>query len=242
MRRPLVTVALATAAFAASLAFVDAVPSRDASASTQATPSTTGDPLLQLHRDFWTFRVAEQPQNRDDIPRIERPSGWVPRWAKADVDGYRAKLVEFEARFEAIGRSGETATREVDRELVGAMIARVRWELEVTQGYRRNPQFYVDQTLGALVEALLPPPPFGARRSADVLARLSAFPRVLQEGKANLDDARAPFARLAVEELRDIGPRLRSAMADLGPRLPAQTQRALGPATEKAVAALDDYR
>ena len=30
--------------------------------------------------------------NRDDIPRVERPAGWVPRWSKADVDGYRQKL------------------------------------------------------------------------------------------------------------------------------------------------------
>lgn len=207
-----------------------------------AEPAPSGDALLQLHRDFWAFRVVEQPLNRDDIPRIERPFGWVPRWAKADVDGYRAQLALFEARFNALGPPGDSVARQVDHELVGAMIARVRWELEVTQGYRRNPQFYVDQTLGALVEALLPPPPFGARRSTEVLVRLSAFPRVLEEARANLDDARAPFARLALEELQGIGPRLRSAMADLGPRLQTQTARALGPAADKAVAALEGYR
>lgn len=34
-----------------------------------------GDPLLALHRDFWAWRVQEEPINRDDIPRAERPSG-----------------------------------------------------------------------------------------------------------------------------------------------------------------------
>lgn len=199
------------------------------------------DSLLALHRDFWTWRVAQQPMNRDDIPRVERPAGWSPRWSKADVEAHRQKLAELEKRYAALDAGGDVA-RQVDHRLVGAAIARVRWEMEIAQGFRRNPQFYVDQTLGALVDALLPPPPFGARRSADVVARLSAFPRVLEEAKANLDDARAPFARLAIDDLKDVGPRLRAAMADLRPRLETKAARALDPATDKAALALELFR
>jgi hypothetical protein len=206
-----------------------------------ALEARSDDSLLVLHRDFWTWRVAQQPVNRDDIPRVERPAGWSPRWSKTDTDAYRAKLLEFEKRHAALDSTGDVA-RQVDYRIVGAAIARVRWEMEVAQGYRRNPQFYVDQTLGALVDALLPPPPFGTRRSADVVARLSAFPRILEEAKANLDDARAPFARLAIEDLKDVGPRLRTAMADLRPRLDTKAARALEPATDKAALALELYR
>lgn len=199
------------------------------------------DSLLAVHRDFWTWRVSQQPMNRDDIPRVERPAGWAPRWSKGDIDGYRQKLGELERRHAALPAGGDVA-RQVDHRLVGAALARVRFEMDVAQGYRRNPQFYVDQTLGSLVDALLPPPPFGARRSADVVARLSAFPRLLEEAKLNLDDARAPFARLAIHDLRDGGPRLRAAMADLRPRLEPAAARALDPATDKAALSLEMFR
>ena len=200
-----------------------------------------GDSLLAVHRDFWTWRVSQQPMNRDDIPRVERPAGWTPGWSKADVDGYRQKLLELETRHAAQDAGGDVA-RQVDHRLVGAALARVRFEMDVAQGYRRNPQFYVDQTLGALVDVLLPPPPFGARRSADVVARLSAFPRVLEEAKVNLDDARAPFARLAIDDLKGVGPRLRAAMADVRPRLEPKAARALDPATDKAALSLEMFR
>ena len=201
----------------------------------------TGDSLLALHRDFWAWRVSQQPMNRDDIPRVERPAGWTPRWSKVDVDAYRQKLEELEKRHAALDAGGDVA-RQVDHRLVGAAIARVRFEMDVAQGYRRNPQFYVDHTLGAIVDVLLPPPPFGARRSADVVARLSAFPRVLEEAKGNLDDGRAPFARLAIDDLKDVGPRLRAAMADLRPRLEPKAARALDPATDKAALSLEMFR
>jgi len=204
--------------------------------------SPSDDPLLALHRDFWAFRIAQQPMSRDDIPRVERPASWVPRWSSTDVAGFRERLADFERRYSALEKPTGPHARRVDHQLVGAMIARVRWEMEVTEGYRRSPQFYLDQTLGALVDALLPPPPFGRQRSADVLARLSAFPRALEEGKTNLDDARAPFARLALADLEGIGPRLRAAMADLRPRLEASAGRDLARVTDEAVRALEAFQ
>src|SRR6266700_4197337 len=39
------------------------------------------DSLDDLARDFWIWRAAEQPVSSDDIPRIERPSGWAPDWS-----------------------------------------------------------------------------------------------------------------------------------------------------------------
>ena len=121
------------------------------------------------------------------------------------------------------------------------MIARVRWELEVTRGYRRNPQFYVDQTLGALVDALLPPPPFGARRSADILARLSAFPRVLEEAKANLDDARAlPSRAWPSPTCRAWASACARRWPTSAPASQPEAARALGPAADKAARALED--
>ena len=44
--------------------------------------AATLDPLDDLARDFWTWRAATQPSSGDDIPRIERPAGWLPDWSR----------------------------------------------------------------------------------------------------------------------------------------------------------------
>jgi hypothetical protein len=43
------------------------------------------DDLLSLGREFWAWRAINQPVTGDDIPRIERPSGWVPNWSKSFI-------------------------------------------------------------------------------------------------------------------------------------------------------------
>jgi len=52
---------------------------------------------------------------------------------------------------------------------MGSAIARVRWELELNRRWERDPSFYLDQTLTALLEALVQPPPFDAARSRKLL-------------------------------------------------------------------------
>jgi len=74
--------------------------------------------------------------------------------------------------------------RQVDYRLIGSALARVRWELEVNPRWERDPSFYLDQTLTALLEALVQPPPFDAGRSREILDRMQAIPRILEEGKA----------------------------------------------------------
>src|SRR5436309_303216 len=54
------------------------------------------DSLDDLARDFWIWRAAEQPVSSDDIPRIERPSGWAPDWSPEAVARYHKQLDEYE--------------------------------------------------------------------------------------------------------------------------------------------------
>ena len=54
------------------------------------------DSFDDLARDFWAWRAAEQPVSSDDIPRIERPSGWVPDWSPEAVARYHKQLDEYE--------------------------------------------------------------------------------------------------------------------------------------------------
>src|SRR6202035_4344488 len=101
-----------------------------------------------------------------------------------------------ESRWRALATPGRPVAEQVDRRLLGSALARVRWELDGVRLWRRDPGFYLAQPLGALVDALLPPPPFTPARSRQVVDRLTSFPRTLADGRANLDQAGEPFARL----------------------------------------------
>ena len=204
------------------------------------------DDLQRLGRDFWAWRAAGQPISGDDVPRIERPVGWAPDWSAQSVAARRRELERFAARWQALGGGGRAAegpvAEQVDLRLLGSALARVRWELDGARLWRRDPGFYLAQTLGALVDALLPPPPFDGARSADILARLAAFPRLLADARTNLDQAVQPFARLALANLDGIGPRLRQATAALAPLVDAASRGRLETETADAVAALESYR
>jgi uncharacterized protein (DUF885 family) len=164
--------------------------------------------VRSLGEAIWTWRAATQPFSGDDIPRIERPAGWTPDWSADAVADRRRELARFEAEHAALRSAvaGASVADQVDWRLLGSALARVRWELDVLRGWQRNPQFYVHQTVGALFEALLSPPPF----SSDLRARVESIPRTLDAARENLSaEAVQPFAQLALSSLEDIGPRLR---------------------------------
>ena len=126
--------------------------------------------LDQLASDFWKWRALHQPFSYDDIPRIERPAGWMADWSPGSVARQRRDLAAFEARWKALHSAHWPVSRQVDYRLMGSAIGRAHWELEVLQPHRRNPVFYVQQTLAAVFELLLPPPPFEAARSREIAA------------------------------------------------------------------------
>src|SRR5438445_6988131 len=91
------------------------------------------DDLDDLARDFWTWRAIEQPISTDDIPRLERPAGWLPDWSPSAVSDYRRQLDMFEARWRKMNLSSAPIARQVDYRLIGSAIARVRWELDLNR-------------------------------------------------------------------------------------------------------------
>lgn len=200
------------------------------------------DDFETLAQDFWKWRTLHQPLGGDDIPRIARPAGWVPDWSAASVAAQRKALADFEARWQKINPASWPVARQVDYRLMGSAMARVRWELDITAAWQRNPRFYVQQTLGAIFALLLEPPPFDGARVAEITRRFESIPRTVQQAKANLADARAPFARLAVAELSDVRARLQTAVRELKPFLPPAQASALEAPAEKAAAALESYR
>jgi len=81
-----------------------------------------------------------------------------------------------------------------------------------------------------------------AARGREVIARLRSIPGTLAAARANLDDARAPFARLAIDDLDGIGAKLRHSAQALAPHVDETSAARLPGAVDHAVAALDDYR
>jgi hypothetical protein len=198
--------------------------------------------LLALSRELWAWRAVHQPISYDDIPRISRPPEWAPDWSASTLDACRRELESFEARWRALDDRSLSVPDQVDHRLLGSLVARCRWELDILRLWRRDPGFYVAQTVGSVVDALLPPPPFTAERSRDLLSRVAAFPRVLEAARANLDQSARPFARLAIDDLHDIGTRLRHALSSVGALLPGDVRERLARETESAASALESYR
>jgi uncharacterized protein (DUF885 family) len=200
------------------------------------------DSLDDLARDFWTWRAVEQPVSGDDIPRIERPAGWVPDWSPQAAARYHKQLDEFGSHWRKIDASAWPIARQVDYRLIGSAISRVHWELDRVRNWQRDPSFYVQQTIGAYLQLLLPPPPFDAARSKEIVVVLTSIPCTLSSAKQNLTEPAAPFAGIALAQLQDIRAKLLKSLASLKPLLDPAALGELDAAGEKAVAALEDYR
>ena len=204
-------------------------------------PALHADALDDLARDFWAWRAAEMPVSTDDIPRLDRPAGWLPNWSPAAVQSYRKQVGEFEQRWNDIDASKWPVPRQVDDRLIGSAIARARWELDYLGAYQRNPTFYLDQTLGAYFHLLIEPPPFSEVRGANILATLSAFSRILTDARSNLAAPIRPFADLALDQLHDAHPRLLASVHELKPLLDPAAQKQIDTVAESAGQALDAY-
>jgi hypothetical protein len=196
----------------------------------------TTETAIELSAEVWAWRRDRGPRTRDDLTRLVRPPGWTPRWERGDVEQDRVRLAGFEARLAGL------VERDIDAYLVGSVLARARWELDVLRSWARDPWFYLDHTLGVVFDALLVPPPFGPDRVAGLLAALGSVPATLDAGRVNLATTGvAEFAGLAVDDAARAGADLRDAVAALGPEVGPEAHGRLSAAADVAAEALDDW-
>ena len=164
--------------------------------------------LEKLADDFWTWRAKYAPFTGDDVNRLERPGG-IRDWSRASIDQRRNDLKQFETRWKNIDPSSWPVSQQVDYKLVGSALSRVRWELDANPRWKRDPNFYIEQTLTALAEALTIPAPYDEARSREILTRIENIPSIVQQGSENLENPPAPFASVAIQNLDGIRERLR---------------------------------
>ena len=195
----------------------------------------------KLGDDFWTWRARCGQYTSDDINRMERPRGVVRDWSPAAVAQQRKELSAFEDRWKKLASPRAPIPQQVDYRLLGSALARVRWELDILNRWARDPNFYVDQTLIPVAEALTIPGPFDESSSREILARLDNIPAIAQEGEKNLSNPPARYAQAAIDSLADIRQKLTVMAKQLAPdtTIPATDWQA---AADRAATALENYR
>lgn len=201
------------------------------------------DSLQEFSDSFWQWRATEQPFSDDDIPRIERPAGMVVDWSPQTIRQRLQQLDAFEQRWKALAPPAQASIHDqVDYRLLGSAVARVRWELSIEESWKRNPEFYVDQTLGSVFLLLLQPPPFSEERQVEIVARTKQIPMTLQAAEENLTDLRQPFVQLAIDSLDHAAERLQQMEKGLAPRFTPANNQALQHVIPAAAKAQTQYR
>jgi uncharacterized protein (DUF885 family) len=204
--------------------------------SLQAQPQS----LEKLADDFWVWRAKYAPFSPDDVNRMERPGG-TRDWSRASIDQRRKDLAGFEARWKKMNPAEWPVPKQIDYKLMGSALSRVRWELEVNPRWKRDPNFYIDQTLTALAEALTVPAPYDEGRSREILARIENIPSILKQGSENLDNPPAPFAAVATENLDGIRDHLHTMASALVGSTTLRPEE-LNAATDRAADALEKFQ
>ena len=202
--------------------------------------SAATESLDKLANDFWAWRAKYAPFTDDDVNRIERPGG-TRDWSRAGIDNQRKDLAEFEARWKKLDQPQWAVPQQVDYRLIGSALAQVRWELDVNPRWKRDPNFYIAETLTPVVEALTVPGPYDDARSREILTRIENIPSILQQASENLDKPPAPFATVAIQALENIRPRLHR-MATALVRSTTLKEQELNSATDRAADALEKFR
>ena len=192
---------------------------------------------------FWAWRARQQPRTRDDIPRLDRPPGWLPEVDPALAGRRREELAAFQAELGRI-RPDDVADR-VDHRLLRSALARVQWESDVLR-VRGIPRFWIDQALGPVFDTLLRPGVDAdpGPRIAEVVRLLRAVPQTLAHGGPALAHPAREFAELAVAELDGIADRVAAcaqALTHIARIDPDPAVAELGSAAAEAGAALAQF-
>jgi hypothetical protein len=198
--------------------------------------------LQALAANFFKWRQVEQPSMGDDIPRVERPEGWLPDFSPDALEQYRESYHGYIQAVEQLDSELWSIADQVDAQLLKAAIERVHWELDILKVPQRNPLFYLDQTLGSIFELLILSSPITPSRADNILLRLEHFPTTLKSARLNLDQAVRPFAAAAIEALKGIDVRLSRVQAALRKEFPVEFEDRLAAAIRKGTKALEKYR
>jgi hypothetical protein len=177
--------------------------SQDTAVPTHHPENLNGD-LQSLADSFFQWRMITQPITSDDVPRVQRPDNWVPDYSPENLQAMRARYRNFKERLNQLPRSGWTRADSIDYLLLRSAVERVHWELDVLRLPHTNPDFYVQQTLGAFYDLLIIGSPINHDRIKNMIVRLRSIPVTLEHAGLNLTDPVLSFAGNALANLENI--------------------------------------
>ncbi|MET0725215.1 MAG: DUF885 family protein [Leifsonia sp.] len=199
--------------------------------------------LDRLGTEFWEWKAATAFHTSDDVPRLDRPAGWLPQFDEAAVEERRIRLQGFADEWAAIDLADADVPTQVDHRLLGSALARVHWELDVLRNWQRDAVFLYGQVVGPWFDLLLKPLPFESQRQADLVGAVQAMPDAVGQAIVNLTaHGIASLARVAVGQLEDIGDRIAASVDAVAEHVDDVTADALTTALPAARTALEHLR
>ena len=160
--------------------------------------------LQSLAEEFFRWRAVTQPATGDDITRVERPDKWVPDFSPEALAEQREVYGFFSGKLQELSRDAWSLADSVDYLLLRSAIERVNWELNVLKLPNRNPDFYVQQALGAVFELLLISSPMTDERANNIIVRFNSFSKTIQNAKENLKDPIVQFWSVIPSRVRHV--------------------------------------
>lgn len=203
--------------------------------------SNANEQLQVLAKDFFSWRAVTQPATTDDINRVERPDGWFPDYSPEALENYKQMYIDYKSTLKLLPKTNWTRTDSVDYLLMQSAIERVNWELNILKLPYRNPDFYINQTLGVLYELLIINSPMTEARAKNIIIRLNSFENTFGNAKKNLSDPIKIFAEIAMENAANPRERLIECVEGLKLIFPKNLIDELDKSIYRAAYALEDY-
>ncbi len=199
------------------------------------------DSLQKLAKDFFAWRKIEQPITGDDVPRIERPNGWIADYSPKALKKYEKDYNVFSRRLNKLSRENWSISDSVDYLLLRSAISRVNWELNILKLPARDPDFYVHQSAGSVYELLVVSSPIDSIRERNIILRLNSIPLILKYAEINLNNPIASFTDIALEDMDNIHENLTKTELALEKIFPSSLHNKLKTSFENAELAFDKY-
>ena len=189
----------------------------------QDAPASAGSDYAALVTLFQEFRAFAPPRVEDG----------VPDYTPAAMAEQAQRLKGFQQRLRAIDDSHWPVSERVDYMLVLAEMRGLEFQHRVMRPWQRDPAFYSTTDLGfgpKIFGAMsIPKLPLSAEDAAKYRVMLAAVPKILEQARGNLSDARGDLARLAIVQKqieRNVYDQLARDLARTHPRLQREAARA----------------
>lgn len=200
---------------------------------------TTTD-LIALSEDIESWARVAAFRSSDDIPRMRRSPDWLPDFTPESIQQRRVELTRFRERLAAASLPDGDVAAAVDARLLGSVLDRVEWDLDVLRNWERDAVFLVGQVIGPWFDLLLPRPPFSSEVERGLVVVAHSIPDRVRLARVNLERAGVgDLARAAALELDGIDARFAASVEGLEGIVSDETLaelRAAAPAAGEALA------